>query len=511
MTTTTFSEDDAHDASSTADTSDTERASRQWRSVWRIHFYSGVFAFPFLLLMAVTGLFILYTQPIQDALQGDLRTVAARGTVRSYDEQEQAVEAEFPGKPVLTMTTPVDSEHSTIFAIDDGSAAGIDVFVDPYTAEVLGSDKPGSGIVGLSNRLHGYLNNEAATIQLPTVSALWDDGDLLREYVIGDLVLEILGVWTLVLVVSGLYLWWPRTSRWKSRSRNGRGLFGLRMRKRGRARWRDMHAMSGLAMFIMMIVTLISGLAWSTYWGPNFTAFANEITPNTWTDAPQSSLGTRGDLDRLGNTIPWNTGDRPIPASYATAADGTLPAPISLDTVVAIAEEEGMQSGYYVTFPTNAEDEAGNPVYGSFMVSNSWPRKTEEARDIFLDQFTGKTLAEQEVYGYGAISYGVDFLVSVHMGTQFGLVTRILMTGVCLLAIFSSISAFIMFWKRRGSGASGLPRRPVNVRLEKRLWVFLAVFMVAFPLWGVSALIVLTLDRFVIRKIRPLRVAFGQR
>ena len=493
-----------------APTEAVDRASRQWRSVWRLHFYAGVFAMPFILFMAVTGLVILYTQPIQDVTQGDIRTVDARSTVISVDTQEQAVETAYPDVPVTSMTMPADSGHSTIFQLDDGSTAGLQVFVDPYTGRVLGSDKPGSGVVGLANRLHGLLNNDTVTVSLPTVSALWDDGAVMREYMVGDLLLEVMAVWVLVLVCSGLYLWWPRRSRWKGAERSGRKLFGVRLAKKGRARWRDLHAASGVLLFVLLAVTIVSGLAWSSYWGPNFTAAANEISPNTWTDAPASAVGQRGGLDRLGNQIHWNTGDIPIPSSYASAPDGNQPAPISLASITAIANEEGMKPGYTVFFPANATDEAGNAVYGSFTVSNSWPRKTGEAKDVFLDQFTGQKLAQQDAYGYGAVSYGLDVLVSTHMGTQLGLISRIAMTAMCLLAIWSVISAAIMFWKRRRPGTAGIPRRPVDVTLSRRLGIMLGVFAIAFPTWAITALAVLAIDRFIIRKIRPLRVAFGQ-
>ena len=54
-----------------------------------------------------------------------------------------------------------------------------------------------------------------------------------------------------------------------------------------------------------------------------------------------------------------------------------------------------MQPGYTVFFPSNIVDDGGETTYGSFTVSNSWPRQTGEARDLYLDQFTGETLAEQ--------------------------------------------------------------------------------------------------------------------
>ena len=234
-------------------------------------------------------------------------------------------------------------------------------------------------------------------------------------------------------------------------------------------------------------------------------------TPGEYVDAPNSELGQRGDLDRLGNHIPWATGDFPIPASYAPAAlDGTQPQPLSLDSLATIADDEGMQPGYAISFPSNAEDEAGNPVYGTFTVSNSWPRKTSEAKDLFVDQFSGETRATQAEWGYGTVQVGMDTLVSTHMGTQLGLFSRIFMTALCLLVIWSSISGLMMFWRRRRPGTLGLPRRPVDVRLERGVVLVAIALGIVFPLWGVVALVVLGLDRFVIRKVPALRRTFGQ-
>ena len=466
---------------------------------------------PFILLMALTGLVILYSQPLQDATTSNLRTVNAGAKWVSFDHQEQEVEKAYPKFPVTGMTMPKDRTHSTQFNLDDGSKKGLTVFVNPYSSAVLGAEGNGSGVVGLANRLHGFLNNDQIHLSLPTVSALLDDGAVMRPYVVGDLMLEIMGVWTLVLVLSGLFIWWPRRSSDKSKERAGQKIFRGRIAKSGRARWRDLHGMSGVMLFSAILVTVFSGLAWSTYWGPNFTAAANKISPNVWTDTPPSVLGTRGELDRLGNQIHWNTADIPIPASYSTGTDGASASPMSLDSVVKIGDAERMKPGYSIAFPTNTKDDAGATVYGSFTLSNSWPRKTYEARDVFLDQFSGKTLAQQSAYGYGSVSYAMDTLVSVHMGTQLGIATRIFMTLLCVLAIWSIISACVMFWKRRRPGTMGLPRRPVDVSLAKRIGLIAGVMAIAFPVWGVTAIAILTLDRFVIRRQRKLQYVFGQR
>lgn len=495
-----------------ADAAKRARASRQWRSLWRIHFYSGLFSMPFLLLMALTGLVILYTQPIRDATQSELWTVEAKTLPYvSLDRQEAAVQRAYPDDTVSDVTPPASRDRSTRFFVDDGSKDGIYVFVNPYTGAVLGDTGTAGGIVGLSNRLHGFLNNDTIKVSLPTVSAIWDDGAVMRPYEVGDLLLEILGVWTLVLVASGVYLFWPRHSRYSEGTKGRRRLLTWRKGAHGRARWRDLHGLGGLVMAAVLVLTIVSGMGWSTYWGPSFNALAAEITPGNVVDQPSSELGVRGDLDRLGNQIPWATGDFPIPASYAPEKEnGEVPAPMRLDRVATIAVREGMRPGYTITFPSNEEDEAGNTVYGSFALSNSWPRKTSEARDLFLDQFTGRTLAEQSVYGNGSIATGMDTLVSVHMGTQLGLVDRIVMTLLCVLTIWAIVSGFVMFWKRRRKGTAGFPRRPADPRLTTKLVVVAVVLGIIYPEWGISALIVLGLDRFVIRKVPRLRAAFGQ-
>lgn len=486
--------------------------SRQWRLLWRVHFYSGMFALPFILMLALTGLVILYTEPIQSVTQGDLRSVDERaGEYVSFDVQAAAVQAAHPDAVVLDLTPPSDRGASSRFFVDDGSDRGLHVFVDPYTAEVLGDAKPGGGLIGLSNRLHGNLNNDTFTIPLPAVAALWSEGPVVRDYVLGDLVLEVLAVWTLVLFGSGLYLFWPRRSRQSTGSKGERKLFGVRWSVGGRARWRDLHGLAGFVMIPVMLLTIVSGMAWSSYWADGFSSLAERLTPGDPAEITASTSATRGDLDRFGNQIPWATGDRVIPSSYAPEIiDGTAPSPISLDMIVQIAQDEDMRPGHTISFPVNEVDEAGNTVYGSFTLYNSWPRQTGEARDVFVDQFSGATLDEQDVYGVGTIAVGMDYLVSTHMGTQLGLFSRVFMTVLCVLSIWSAISAAVMFWKRRRPGTLGLPRRPADPRLTPKVIAVGVAIGIVFPLWAVVALVVLAVDRFVIRRIDPLRRVFGQ-
>lgn len=498
--------DQLEDADENGATNGASASSRQWRTLWRTHFYAGIIAAPVLLLFAVTGLVILYTQPYLDATQGHLRTVKDRGDWVSFEAQKAVAEAK-TNAAVTSVVLPRNATAATEFGLNTGDSA----FVDPYTKEFLGTANPDGGLVGLANRLHGTFNNESVTVKLPAIAGVLDGGPVMQDFVVGDLLLEVFACWALVLVASGLYLWWPRKSR-AAGGRAGKALVVPRLSKKGRARWRDLHAIPGMVVAAGTVFVLVTGMFWSSYWGTNFASFANKVTPNTWVDAPNSEVATVGSLDRLGHKITWNTGDAAIPDSDSTGIDpADLPAQVSLDLIVAAGTDEGMKPGYSISYPEDATDDAGETTYSSFTIANSWPRKTSEAKTVYLDQFTGKTTGGMDIYGNGGVSVVSDTLVSTHMGTQLGVVSRAVMTLVCLAMIWSIISAVIMYTKRRRPGTAGLPRRPMDVRLAWGLVVLLVVIGLVYPLWGVTALLVLGVDRFVIRKVPKLRSTFGQR
>jgi uncharacterized iron-regulated membrane protein len=497
-----------------------DRASRRWRTLWRVHFYAGILAAPIMVLLALTGLVILYTQPLQHALEGDVRLVTPQGQAVAYDDQLAAVAEAFPDQAVVSMVTPFDDRHATAFGLEDGR----DAFVDPWTGEVLGTADPDGGIVGLANRLHGNLNNEGLTVPLPMLGGLFGDDEAFAPVPLGDVVVEIFACWALVLAASGIYLWWPR------KRDTGKALFVPRLARRGRARWRDLHAVPGIVLSFVLAFFVISGLPWSGFWGANYGWAAERITPGSAAEPPASTVAELGDLDRFGNRINWALKDAPVPASNpgggdhaghggggapgqgaaGAAVDGPLPAQLSLDGIVRAGRDEGLMPGFAVAFPEDVEGDDGSVVHGTFAASNPWPATSQQALTVSFDQFSGETIGRQELYGSGAIGRATDYTVSTHMGTQLGLVNRIVMTLGCLLLLWAVISALVMYTKRRRPGSLGLPRRPRDLRLGNRLVVIGAVLAVLYPLWGLSLLAVLAFDRFVIRRARPLRAAFGQ-
>ena len=104
--------------------------------------------------------------------------------------------------------------HSAQFVVSlDGRKTNL--FLDPYSGQVLGTQDAQNNLQAIARALHG-------TLLIGTV---------------GDRLIELAAGWAIVLVVSGLYLWWPR-------GQGMRGVFWPRLTARGRLFWRDLHAVN---------------------------------------------------------------------------------------------------------------------------------------------------------------------------------------------------------------------------------------------------------------------------
>jgi uncharacterized iron-regulated membrane protein len=137
-----------------------------------------------------------------------------------------------------------------------------------------------------------------------------------------------------------------------------------------------------------------------------------------------------------------------------------LPGRFSLTDVARAAQQEGMQPGYDIVLPVDQKNDQGEMVYGSYQLANPWPGRLSVERTVYLDQFSGKKLAQSDTSSTGAIGQATEFGVLTHMGTQFGLVDRIIMTTGALLLLVSITTALMMWWIRRPQGRPGLPNAP---------------------------------------------------
>ena len=473
------------------------------RRMWRLHFWVGLFAAPALITLALTGLIILYSQPLDLWLNRDLKAVAQSDSQVSLDAQVDTARQHVAPDMVLDAVTPPDAPgRSTQVDFlpaetpEVGERNVTQVFVDPYTGRYLGQRKDLSGLVGWANQLHRLFGNDGPTVSLPALGHLIAPSahpDASITVGIGNLLIEMTAVWVLVLAASGIYLWWPRAIE------GGKPRLGIRWSKGGRIRWRDLHATTGILLSAVLICYIVSGLTWSRYWGENYRAVASTVTPSTEVDAP-STPAKVGDFDRLGRRIAWAAKDDPV---YASTNSDPSAKPLGFNDIDQIAKSENMLPGYSIMPPSNSTQD-GQTVYGSYTVVNHWPQRLSEQRTLYLNQFTGQTITNATAAQDGALSRATSWGISMHMGNQYGLLTRISATLACLAVLISITTATLMWWKRRPTGSAGLPGRTSEVTRSHTpraavvaIGLTATALAVLYPSFGVTLLVVLIAETIV--------------
>ena len=473
------------------------------RRIWRLHFWIGLFAAPALVVLACTGLIILYTQPLDSWLHRDLQIVNPTTSTVSLDDQVATAREHAGADTVLDAVTPPQSAGRSTqvdFLPAEESEVGernvTQIFIDPHTGNYLGQRRELDGLVGWANQLHRLFGNDGPKVALPALGhliapAAYPDASI--KVGVGNLIIEMTAVWVLVLAASGIYLWWPRAVE------RGKPRLAIRWKKGGRLRWRDLHATTGILLSVVLICYIVSGLTWSRYWGENWRAVTSTVTPATEIDAP-STPAKVGDFDRLGRRIAWADKEDPV---YASGTAGKVSKPLGLNDIDQIAKTENMVPGYSIMPPSDTTAD-GQTIYGSYTVVNHWPQKLSEQRTLYLDQFTGNTITNATADQDGALARITSWAVDMHMGTQYGLLTRILATVFCLGLLTSIATATLMWWKRRPTGTAGLPgRSSAAMRAQTPRGAVAAIGIIAtgmavlYPSFGATLLVVLIAETIV--------------
>ncbi|MDY6997368.1 MAG: PepSY domain-containing protein, partial [Actinomycetota bacterium] len=189
------------------------------RRVWRMHFWVALFAAPALVVLALSGLVVLYNQPLDVLLNRNLLVVDQQPTTVALDQQvavaEQQVGPDFTFDAVIPPAEPGRSTRVDFIPPDApewpaGESSVTQVFVDPYTGDYLGQRSQLASPDGFGAQIHRLFGNDGPKLQLPSLGHLIAPSsypDATIGVGIGNLWMEITAVWILVLLASGIYLW----------------------------------------------------------------------------------------------------------------------------------------------------------------------------------------------------------------------------------------------------------------------------------------------------------------
>lgn len=442
-----------------------------YRAVWRWHFYAGLLVAPVLLLLAITGSLYLFDREFENWWDADFAKVEVAGQRQSLASQEAVVQAIDPAATVKRVVLPYDADDTAKWLLQGLDGRKHEVHVDPYRLKVTGIRNPDDAPMAVIRRIHGTLLG----------------GE------IGSHIVELVACWTLVMLVTGLWMWWPR--RWRLR-----GVLVPRIGAGGRRMWRDLHAVPSAIISLFVIALVLTGLPWSAFWGVQFARLGEVVpfvapTPNFASHAPAvhadhkaapaAAMAPAHDhMDHMQHMMP---SDDPAAAKVpwviqhsAKPTGGARLTGISkVEPHLMMLDRANFGEGVRIFYP----DGPG----GTFMI-NYIPNKAEGQRTIHVDPANGRVLDDIGWAQYSPAGRLIEWGTMLHMGRQYGLANQLANLLICLLLIGAVIAGLVHWWRRRPNGSIGAPVVHADARLPKGLRAMLIVMAILFPLVGASML-----------------------
>ena len=447
-----------------------------YRAVWRWHFYAGIFCIPFVVVLAISGAIYLFKAEIEGWLE------------RSYDRLEQGTDAALPSAQISAALAafPGSTFEGYELPAAPGCAARVVVrteagprraYVDPTSLAILGSVSERDRFMKQIFRLHGEL--------------------LMGNR--GSNLVELAACWTIVMVLTGLVLWWPR---------QGRGLAGVawpRLHGGRRLLWRDMHAVTGVWISLVTLALLFSGLPWAKFWGDSFKA-ARRLTGTAIARQEWSNDGGRSEAaGAAGAAGAARGGEHAGHGGHGgggrrSAVELTADDFASLDIVAAVVTPLGLEAPVVL-----APAPGGNGRWTAKSTTANRPRRV----DLVVDGASGEIVRRDDFATKHPIDKVVAVGIAFHEGRLFGWPNQLLLLVTAVGLVLVCISAVWLWLRRRDPGRLGAPPPGIPPRRSVPLVATVVGLGVLLPLFGLSLLAVLLLERLVLRRVTPVKTWLG--
>lgn len=458
---------------------------RSWpdyRAVWRWHFYAGLFCIPFVVILALSGAVYLFKEEIErweERAYDRLATTAALPP----SAQVAAALAAFPGSRFEGYELPAAAGQAARVMLrhsGDGALTGtpprpgagtLRVYVDPAEATVLGAVWDRERFMKLVFRVHGEL--------------------LMGNR--GSNLVELAACWTIVMVLTGLVLWWPR---------NRRGLAGVawpRLHGGRRLFFRDLHAVTAAWLSLVTLLFVASGLPWAKSWGD-------------WLKTARAWTGTAAVVQEWSNEKGKGAGDGAAMAGRdhggdhggdhgagrRRSVDIGPDALAGLDRVAALIAEERLD-------PPAVLAPAGGARWTAKSMTANRPRRV----NLVIDAELGAVVSRDDFAGKHPIDKAVAVGIALHEGRLFGWPNQLLGLLTALGLVVVCASAVWLWLRRRAPATLGAPPPGASPRWSAGLTAVVAVLGVGMPLFGISLVAVLLFERLVLGRIPPLAAWLG--
>ena len=437
--------------------------------LWRLHFLGGFLAAPVVLSLALTGILFAWNPQIEAVLHREALTAVAAGPDRTLGEQVTAARETRPAWSVATVVPATNvtdgGEQTTAVTLSPpggatgefGPAAGsVTVYVDPASARVTGE-------IAEARRPGEWLRSLHSSWRLGPVA---------------EPVTELAASWVLVSLLTGVYLWWPRTRPALRRALRPRS------HRPGRGRWRWLHSSIGMVLLVPLLALIGSGLSWTTYAGG-------------WIDITRAELGSTTPAVSTSLDGPGATAGHDDHAGHTGAVTGdnaVIDVSSDIDGVATTADRAGLSGPVAITPAGTGE---------AWTVARQDSRWPVEPTTVAIDPSTGTVLDGVSWADYPLFAKATTLGIAFHQAELFGLANQIGLTALATGLIVLILAGYRMWWLRRPAGGFGAAP-PVGLLLRNApvaVLLGLGLLLVLLPTLGVAFVLVLVLEQ-VVRAVR---------
>jgi len=328
----------------------------------------------------------------------------------------------------------------------------------------------------------------------------------------GSVIVELAASWAIVMIVTGLCLWFPR------RRSNLGGILYPRLQSRGRVFWRDLHAVTGMWISLVTLFMLFSGLPWAQSWGSYFN-WARNLSLAT-AGAPDWPIGSKPgalspqlavrhvpgspDASNTDDSMPGMTAEEMAAMPGRATADKPTPGAtydvLGLDAVMPTVMKLDVPRPVWILPP--------GPDSRDWLVSSQAQNRPIRIK-YRISAATGEVTSTSRFSDQNIVDRVVNVAVATHEGQLFGHPNQALLllnaTGLVML----SVSSVVMWWRRRPDGVLGAPKRNTPPQFRYWLATLIALMALLLPLFGASLVVILLVERFILRRMAGTRRWLG--
>lgn len=444
-----------------------------YNTVWRWHFYAGLFCLPFIVLLAITGAIYLF-KPQFEAYQEAVYQVEAHGTVaQSVTSQVLAAVKALPDAQFSAYQLPACPQSPAhVMLVHQGELMRI--LVNPYTLQVMNVTTEEDRFMPWIHRLHGRL-------------LMGDKGSYL---------VELAASWAIVMMVTGLFLWWPRDAKGlagvlypRLQIANSHQVSGKAAR---RICWRDLHAVIGVWIAFFVLFLLISGLPWTKSWG-GLLKEVRQLDATSQVQIKQDWFTSQKEV-REANTMLAPDDEHAHhqhDQSVTVHPSAQMALSVSLDTMV--RNVAGLQLPPPVIIAAPSKRNAG-------WVGKSDTQHRPSRVTVDLDPRSGTILSRTNFEDKPMLDRVIGYGVAVHEGQLFGWMNQLLglLTALGLVAVV--VSGVVMWLRRRQASTLGAPFAQSRQNTRMPFATIMAIIFMAMllPFLGLSLIAVLMVERLVL-------------